>query len=103
MSININSPGNTPGGINVQSDPVNPGTSKGKPGAPASGGGGADKVTLTNTAEQLQRLDKQLQDTPDVDSARVEAIRSAIEDGSFEIDTGAIADKLIQTDKDIGG
>ena len=54
-----------------------------------------DTVSFTDSAALLANVEKTLQDTPVVDTQRVEDIRQAIANGSFEIDTARVAEKLI--------
>lgn len=54
-----------------------------------------DTVSLTQTAAQLQSLRNSLAELPVVDTQRVESIRQAIADGSYEIDAGRIADGIL--------
>jgi len=61
--------------------------------------GSADTVSLTGQAQQLQELETQLASQPVVDSQRVDAVRSAVEDGSFAVDPNRIADKLISLEQ----
>lgn len=63
----------------------------------SSNAGDAAEVRLSALAGQLQAGDA---DAP-VDSARVAEIRQAIADGRFRIDTGAIADSLINTAREL--
>lgn len=53
------------------------------------------EVSLSSQAQQLQAIEERLRELPEVDSARVEQIKQAIADGSYQIDSGRIADKLI--------
>ena len=53
------------------------------------------QVKLSNQAQQLQAIEERLRDLPEVNSARVEQIRQAIADGSYQPDSSRIADKLI--------
>lgn len=53
------------------------------------------QVKLSNQAQQLQAIEERLRELPEVDSARVEQIKQAIADGSYQPDNGRIADKLI--------
>ena len=53
------------------------------------------KVQLSDKAQQLQAIEERLRELPEVDSARVERIRQAIADGSYQPDSRRIADKLI--------
>lgn len=62
--------------------------------APA-GATASDTVSLTDTAVQLRNLEKTLSDLPAVDSQRVERIRAAVADGSYEINPTRIAEKMI--------
>jgi negative regulator of flagellin synthesis FlgM len=55
----------------------------------------ADRVSLTGEARQLQQLESQIANEPVVDSQRVEAVRSAVENGTFTVNPDRIADKLI--------
>lgn len=52
-------------------------------------------VQLSNQAQQLQAIEERLRELPEVDSARVAQIKTAIADGSYKIDSSRIADKLM--------
>jgi len=54
-----------------------------------------DSVSLTNAATQLQSLQRDLAAVPEVDTARVEAIKAAIADGSYSVDSNKLAQNLI--------
>jgi negative regulator of flagellin synthesis FlgM len=60
----------------------------------AAKAGGGDRVDLTGEARQLQQLERQIASQPVVDRQRVEAVRNAIQDGTFKVDAERIADKL---------
>ena len=60
-------------------------------GAPAAD----SQVKLSNQAQQLQAIEERLRELPEVDTARVEKIKQAIADGSYQIDSTRIAEKLI--------
>ena len=53
------------------------------------------QVKLSNQAQQLQAIEERLRELPEVDSARVDQIKQAIADGSYQPDNNRIADKLI--------
>ncbi len=55
----------------------------------------SDTVSLTSEAAQLQSIQKTLEDTPVVNSERVEALRAAIADGSYNVDAGELAQNII--------
>jgi len=56
----------------------------------------ADTVSLSDNAVQLGKLDNTVISTPVVDTQRVEQVKQAIKDGSYEVDPAKIADKLMQ-------
>lgn len=58
--------------------------------------GGADAVHITGHAKQLAALEQALKDQPVVDDARVAALRSAIESGTYKVDATRVADKLLR-------
>lgn len=76
---------------------VAPTAAPNKPRAAKESTGGAAEVRLSALAGQLQASDAQ----PPVDAARVAEIRQAIAAGRFSIDTGAIADSLISTAREL--
>lgn len=57
----------------------------------ASDGG----VRLSSQAQQLQVIEDGLRDLPVIDEQRVAQIRQAISDGSYQVDSTRIADKLL--------
>jgi negative regulator of flagellin synthesis FlgM len=65
------------------------------PAAPSSPA--RDKVEITSLSAQLQQLEQALASIGVVDTARVEAIKLAISEGRFRIDSEVVADKLIAT------
>jgi len=56
----------------------------------------ADTVSLSDNAVQLGKVDNTAITAPVVDAKRVEQVKQAISDGSFKVDAGKIADKLMQ-------
>ena len=54
-----------------------------------------DTVSLTSEATQLQSIQKTLEETPIVNSERVEALRAAIADGSYTVDAAELAQNII--------
>ena len=61
--------------------------------------GGSDRISLTGEARQLQELETRLASQPVVDSQRVEAVRSAVENGTFTIDPERIAEKMMNLEE----
>lgn len=71
-----------------------------KPSADAAPQG--DTVQLTSGAKLLERLEKSLASLPDIDPSRVDAVKTAIASGDYEIDAEKIADTLIRMDREFG-
>lgn len=68
----------------------------------AANNGQSDEVELSSQVQTLQALEAKLQAVPDVNIARVETIKQALEEGSFKIDDLVLADKLINSDALLG-
>ncbi len=58
----------------------------------------ADQLSLTSSAQLLKELNDVVAATPEVDSSRVEAIKQAIAEGTYQVDAGRIADQLLKLD-----
>ena len=69
----------------------------------ASNRSSEDQVDLSPEVQALQSLEAQIRELPEVDSARVEAIRNAIDNGSFEVNADRLAGKLMSLERLIGG
>lgn len=61
----------------------------------------ADTVSLTDTAAKLQSLERSLDKLPVVDSERVSELRQAIADGSYEVNSARVADKLLNLERSL--
>ncbi len=70
------------------------------PGAATASKG--ETVELTSHAKVLERLDKSLASLPDVNEARVAEIKTAIENGDYEIDADAIAAAMLRFERSLG-
>jgi negative regulator of flagellin synthesis FlgM len=71
---------------------------KGKAVTPTSA---ADTVNLSDTAQKLNELQERLSAVPVVDGQRVEAIRTAVENGSYQIDPMRVAEKLMKYEEQL--
>jgi negative regulator of flagellin synthesis FlgM len=60
-----------------------------------------DTVSLTDTAARLRELENSLAKMPVVDSQRVETIQQAIANGSYEMDSGRMAEKMLRFEQDL--
>jgi negative regulator of flagellin synthesis FlgM len=64
--------------------------------------GSDESVQITGAARQLATLEQAVRDAPDVNTARVAQISSALEQGTYKVDSQQIADRLVQSDKELG-
>lgn len=68
--------------------------------APIAAAPPADSLKLTGEATGLQALARELGAGPaGIDMARVNAIRTSLEDGSYRIDAQAIASRMIDMER----
>jgi negative regulator of flagellin synthesis FlgM len=58
-----------------------------------------DHVTLTDSARTLQRIEEAVAKTPVVNAGKVAAVKQAIGAGTYKIDPGSIAGKLIKYER----
>jgi negative regulator of flagellin synthesis FlgM len=56
----------------------------------------ADQVTLTSSARSMQKIEEVIAQTPVVNSSKVAAVKQAINSGTYQVDSGRVADKLLQ-------
>jgi negative regulator of flagellin synthesis FlgM len=67
----------------------------------AEAGKAATPVRITDQARQLAALERAVQDAPIVNEARVAAVRSAIEEGRYEVVPERVADKLLRMEQEL--
>jgi negative regulator of flagellin synthesis FlgM len=60
---------------------------------------GSDHVTLTDSARSLQKIEEAIAKAPVVNSAKVAAIKQSVNSGTYQVDTGRVADKLLQFER----
>ncbi len=63
---------------------------------PLSSGLVSDNVQITGTSSRLRELEARLADVPIEDAGKVESIRQAIAEGSFQVDEEAVAEGMVQ-------
>jgi negative regulator of flagellin synthesis FlgM len=69
--------------------------------AAASGSQAGDQVTLTSSARSLQKIEETIAKTPVVDTVKVAAVKQQLSSGTYQIDAGRIADKLLQFESNL--
>ena len=53
------------------------------------------EVQITPAAQLLANVEQQLANTPQVDQGRVDSIRQALSNGTYQVDSGRVADGLL--------
>lgn len=76
-----------------KADEVGQGAAAAKPGS------GADAVSVSAAASRLQRIEAALAALPEIDGARVEALRQQVESGTYRVDAERLADRLIEFER----
>jgi negative regulator of flagellin synthesis FlgM len=82
-------------GNGVVTDKSQGGTSAANAPAPQAG----DTVTLTNSARSLQKIETAVANAPVVNSAKVASVKQAVNSGTYKINAGQVADKLLQFER----
>ena len=59
----------------------------------------ADQVELTSAAQKVDEVIASLSSEPVVDRQKVDAIKTALEEGRYEVNSSVIAEKLIEIDE----
>jgi len=60
-----------------------------------AGSNSADKVSLTSTAARLKDIEQRLASQTPVDNNRVNQVKSAINNGEYNVDADRVANKMI--------
>jgi negative regulator of flagellin synthesis FlgM len=82
----------------VRNERAADGTKGGPASAPEKAAGA---VQLTDTATNLQQVEARLASQPDVDRARVDAVRQKVESGNYQVNAGRLADRLLAFERDL--
>ncbi|HEY8355007.1 MAG TPA: flagellar biosynthesis anti-sigma factor FlgM [Methylophilaceae bacterium] len=61
----------------------------------------SEKVTLSARSAELQSLEARVASEEAFDAAKVEAIKAAIQSGQYKVDSGKVADGLINSVKEM--
>ncbi len=86
--------------------PAGNGTATDKPAADAATAASTaaqtgDQVTLTDSARSLQKFEEAVAKTPVVNTAKVDAVKHAVQSGTYQIDAGRVAAKILQFDGEL--
>ena len=57
-----------------------------------------DSVSLSPTAQSIAKIEANLAQTPDIDTAKVAKIKTELETGAYQIDDNTIAEKILSED-----
>lgn len=64
-------------------------------------GSTGSQVRLTDTAVNLKQIEARIAELPDVDRARVDAVRQRVESGAYQTNPGRLADRLLAFERDL--
>jgi negative regulator of flagellin synthesis FlgM len=67
--------------------------------ANASASKAGDTVTLTNSARSLQKIEEAVAKAPVVNTAKVAAVKQAVNSGTYQVNAGQVADKMLQFER----
>ena len=73
--------------------------SQGEGSAAATTAQSADHVTLTDSARSMQKIEEAVAKTPVVNAGKVASVKQAINSGTYKIDAGRIAGKLLNYER----
>jgi len=62
-----------------------------------------DSVSLSNQSRAMGEMHNDMTTTPSFDSAKVAAIKEAIANGSYVVDSEKLADNIMKFEKELGG
>jgi negative regulator of flagellin synthesis FlgM len=73
--------------------------SQGEGSASAAAAPLTDHVTLTDSARSLQKIEEAVAKTPVVNANKVAAVKQAISSGTYTIDAGRVAGKMLRYER----
>ncbi len=103
MPIEINNQTNSPR-LNTRessSSQRTPAESAGKAQTAEATSINSDSVRLTGTAAMIQEIQSRIANLPVVDSGRVEAIKEALNNGTYQINPDSVAEKLMNFEAEL--
>jgi len=60
-----------------------------------------DSIRISDLSSQLALLEAKLGDDPAFDSGKVDAIKTAMREGRFQVNTGVVADRVIDAAREL--
>ncbi len=69
------------------------------PGAAATAASAVDQLTLTGPARTMQKLSEAVAGAPVVNSAKVSAVKLAIQNGTYQVNSTQVATKMLQYER----
>ena len=60
-----------------------------------------DHVTLGNSVQSLQKLSEAVAQAPVVNATNVAPIKQAVSNGTYQVDTASVANKILQFENDL--
>ncbi|RQW63988.1 flagellar biosynthesis anti-sigma factor FlgM [Vibrio viridaestus] len=72
-------------------------------GAERSSSSGKDAVSISSQSKEIGNMHNQMASSPAFDSAKVQAIKEAIANGSYVVDPDKLAENMIKYEKELGG
>ncbi len=100
MTSPIN-PFNRSTAANVGNSAVKANEKQQAPAAKSNSSPANDTVSLSDSSQQVISLQQQLKNAPEVDSAKVEAIKQEIANGNYPLDAEKIAENMINLEKSL--
>jgi negative regulator of flagellin synthesis FlgM len=79
-----------------ETNPAHPSEKHRNPKAAQAQSSSSDKVEFSVRSRELQKIHDILQKTPDVRTERVSALKESIQDGRYEVDSEALARRMIK-------
>ncbi len=90
-------PSKPPIPVKVPSGSAAPADKTAQTASPAAGSASkADQATFTGSARTLQKLAETVANTPVVNAAKVTSVKQSLQNGTYQVDTRRVADKLIE-------
>ena len=96
MSIEINNLASTKSHQATDDTKLNQSTEKPVAERESGKSSAGDTVSLSDNAVQLGKLNSSVTSPPVMDTQRIEALKQAISNGSYEVDPVKVADKLME-------